>query len=63
MKFQIFRKKNPDVLFLTVNKDEAISLIKSLSSQLYYGNSTEGRVEYTTEDGEYFSVAVDFGSR
>lgn len=45
---------------LTVTTQEATELILSLSSQLVSRNSNHNRLESTTTDNEYFSIAVDF---
>lgn len=52
-------KKNKKTNFmLRISQQEAWSLVKSLSSQVLSGSPNTGRNEYTTTDGEYFSVAV-----
>ena len=51
------------VVFVHVNEREAIQLIQSLSAQLNSGNANEGRREFYTIDGTYFSIGVDFGEK
>ncbi len=42
-------------------RDEALKIIESLSRQLRIGNTNDGRAEFTTDAGEYFSVSVGGG--
>ena len=43
-----------------VNRDEALQLIRSLTTQLLEKNSNTGRLETRLEDGHrYFTIAVD----
>jgi hypothetical protein len=52
-------KKNTDAGYmLRVSREEAIQLIMSLSSQLYYKNPNRGRIEFYTNKAEYFSAIV-----
>lgn len=41
-----------------VNEKEALRIIQSLSAQLANENSNTGRAEFTTDNHEYFSIAV-----
>ena len=41
-----------------VNEQEALRIIQSLSAQLSNGSPNTGRTEFTTEEQEYFSIAV-----
>lgn len=41
-----------------VSPEEAIAIINSLSAQIMSGNTNNGRIEFNTEKGEYFSIAV-----
>jgi len=66
MKFQRFTtdpdKKEDEVEqvfnWLRLTEDEAISVIHSLTSQLQSRSPNVGRAEYTTTNGEYFTIAV-----
>ena len=66
MKFQRFTtdpdKKENEVEqvfnWLRLTEDEAISIIHSLTSQLHSRSPHVGRAEYTTANGEYFTIAV-----
>lgn len=55
----IKRKKEYDVLFLRVTKQEALRLIQSLSAQLVANNANVGREEMFTKDGTYVSIGVE----
>ena len=50
-------EKRPTFM-LRVTPSEALTLIQSLSSQMLAKNPNSGRAEFTTEEGEYFSIAV-----
>lgn len=52
-------KTNHDIFFVHVNRKEAIMLLHSLTSQIMHNNPNYDRLETFTEDGEYFSIAVD----
>jgi hypothetical protein len=41
-----------------VSPEEAMAIINSLSGQIMKGNANNGRIEFNTEKGEYFSIAV-----
>lgn len=53
-------KRKPDGFMLSLTTEEAHQLIASLANQLADESANSGRVESYTEDGLYFSVAVDF---
>ena len=42
-----------------VSESEALRIITSLSAQLEACNHNKSRAEFHTEDGEYFSIAVE----
>ena len=44
---------------IRINPEEAIKIIQSLSAQLADKNPNSGRLEFFTEKGEYFSIAVE----
>jgi hypothetical protein len=46
------------IIFVEMNRQEALATIKSLSEQLLTGDPNTGRYEKDTKDGEYFSIAV-----
>jgi len=50
--------KYKDKNFVTVTRQEALLLIKSLTTQLINNESNIGRLESYTDDGEYYSIAV-----
>lgn len=60
MKLDKHTPKSPEdhSYMLKVTPPEALQLIQSLSNQLVAKNCNTGRAEYTTESGEYFSIAV-----
>jgi len=41
-----------------ITPEEAVAIINSLSAQIMKGNANDGRIEFNTEKGEYFSIAV-----
>lgn len=43
---------------LRVTRDEAIQIIKSLTTQMLEGSPNSGRIEFTLVDDTYFSIAV-----
>jgi hypothetical protein len=45
-------------LFVKVTRGEALALISSLSEQMLANSPNAGRAEFSTNKGEYFSVAV-----
>ena len=51
-------KLTPGGNILRVNKDEAISLINSLTNQIMEESPNSGRHEYFLKDGKEFSIAV-----
>lgn len=52
-------KKRERVVFVRVNPDEAIQLIRSLTNQLLAKNPNVGRLEqYAKNDGTYVSIGV-----
>lgn len=51
-------KLNDGIVCVHVSEEEAISLIASLSSQIYFRSENIGRVESRTQDGTYFSISV-----
>lgn len=55
---QYTRSNSQKTIFVTVSRQEAIALIHSLSTQLLKSNSNTNRLESTTINGEYFSIAV-----
>jgi len=46
-------------MMVRVNFEEALALIKSLSSQILSRDPNSDRVESTTDEGEYFSISVN----
>lgn len=52
--------REPGVV-VRVSKNEAIQLINSLTNQLLANSANSGRLETTTVDGQYFSIAVNVG--
>jgi len=50
--------KNIDSYLLRISREEAIKLIASMCNQIGANNPNEGRLESTTDDGEYFSISV-----
>ena len=53
-------KRKPDGFMLSVTTEEAYELISSLTIQMLNKNSNAGRTEFFTDDGLYFSTAVNF---
>ena len=52
-------KKNKESGFMIrVNKDEAIRIINTLSTQILSKNPNTGRTQFTTDKQEYFSISV-----
>lgn len=43
---------------IRVSEKEALRIITSLSAQMINGNCNVEREEFTTKNGEYFSIAV-----
>ena len=56
-------KKFKDSYLMRVTRKEALGLIKSLSGQLLSNNSNAERLESYCNDGDYFSIAVDFSDQ
>jgi hypothetical protein len=50
--------KNTNCYLLRISREEAIKLIASMCNQINASNPNEGRLESTTDDGEYFSISV-----
>ena len=51
-----------DIIFVNVSKQEALSIIKSLTEQMIAESSNVGRVETFADCGTYFSMGVDFSA-
>lgn len=49
-----------DILFVNVTEQEAMEIIKSLSSQLLAKSANVGRVETFAKCGTYFSIGVEY---
>jgi hypothetical protein len=47
-------------LFVHVTENEALGIIKSLTTQILDKSTNTGRLESHTEDGAYFSIGVDY---
>jgi len=45
-------------VFVKMSKAEALCTIKSLATQLLYNDPNTERIEHTTDDGVYFTIAV-----
>ena len=52
-------EQNNKGIVVYINPNEAYRLVAGLMKQLQERNPNSGRVEFLTEDNEYFSVAVD----
>jgi hypothetical protein len=50
----------PNNFMLQASKEEAYSIIRSLSGQLCSNNSNSERIEYYPEGAEYFSISIHF---
>jgi len=59
MKIERENSHGHDINMIVVSREEALSLIHSLSNQLLEGNGNSGRVEHYTDSGEYVSISVD----
>lgn len=60
MKLIKFKDSGLPAYMLQVRPSEALALIESLSRQLHRKDPNSGRLEISTVDNEYFSIAVDF---
>jgi len=58
MRYEIFNSRGKQGVFVNITQAEAHSLIRSLATQLEQKNSNAGRAEFTSKNGEYFSVSV-----
>ena len=57
---RIVKKKQQTINMVVINKEEALNIIRSLTTQMMENNNSNiGRSEFITENGEYFSIAVD----
>lgn len=45
--------------FLSINREEAFRILKSITSQLSSDSANVGREEFRTDKGRYFSIAVE----
>jgi hypothetical protein len=45
-------------VFVKMSKAEALCTIKSLTTQLLYNDPNTERIEHTTDNGIYFTIAV-----
>ena len=53
-----FKTKRDKGYMLKINEDEAMSIIKSLVSQIIAKDCNSGRKEFYTDKQEYFSISV-----
>ena len=53
-------KRKPDGFMIAVTTDEAYRLMASIANQLHGKSGNVDREEFFSEDGLYFSVAVNF---
>lgn len=51
-------KDDKKIVFVEVDREEAMRIIKSLTSQILENNSNVGRLESYTKNGTYFTIAV-----
>jgi len=59
MKIQAFIKNKKEKGYMVqINEDEAMQIIKSLSSQILAKDCNSGRKEFYTDKQEYFSISV-----
>lgn len=52
------RTSQKNIVFVIMDKDEALILIQSLTNQMVSSIPNSGRLEQHAADGTYFSVAV-----
>jgi hypothetical protein len=59
MKITMFSDEHdPKGFMVRVSREEAITIIQSLATQINNGSANSGREEFYTDDGEYFSISV-----
>ncbi len=58
IKVSKMKSRSEPIIWVEMNKDEALRLIASLSLQIYNNDANSGRAEFRTVKSEYFSIGV-----